>query len=120
MLLGLAVSAVWLCGDAGAAEYLPNRGDTLSVFRAQLLRHGWKPLATRKKDSEALFGDGRILYDAGFHEVEMCSGTGRNYCIFNYSRKGGCLQVVTVGEYKAGAYEPIFDNLMHECPSKTD
>ena len=47
---------------------------------------------------ENTFGDAGELFSSGFKEVESCSGTGLNYCFFNYVKNGRCLQLETQGE----------------------
>jgi len=86
------------------------KGKLLSQARQEILAEGWKPQETFGVDSEgkrfSQSADAGDLYQAGFIEVEACSGTGRNFCSFNYVRRGKCLSLSTEGEFKTGAYEP--------------
>ena len=96
------------------------KGEKLSRARKTLLAQGWKPRETFGVDADGArwsqFADAGEMYRAGIIEVESCSGTGMNYCSFNYSRKGKCLSVQTQGEFKAGAYEPSVIRTSNRCP----
>ncbi len=73
-----------------------------AVWRARMLRRGWKPRitndtyidGTKVKDS----GEARDMLDAGFVEVEDCSGTDYNFCDFNFKKGDYCLKIITIGE----------------------
>lgn len=49
---------------------------------------------------EKNWGDAKNMKLAGFEEIESCSGTGLNTCLFNFKKGGDCLQIATLGEYK--------------------
>lgn len=95
-------------------------GTALSVARAAVLKEGWQPLETYGTFPDGLRwnedGDAGALYKAGFKEVEACSGTGANYCSFNYVRGAKCLVLHTQGEFEAGQYEPVVIRRTHTCP----
>lgn len=67
-------------------------------------------------EPENQWGDAGALYKAGLIEVEMCSGTGKNFCFFNYESKGKCLRLTTQGEFSYGKYEPTVIERSQECP----
>ena len=96
----------------------------ISKARAQLIAQGWLPLETFGEDANgtrwSLQGDAGAMYEAGFKEVEACSGTGLNFCSFNYTRAGKCLSLHTQGEFKAGAYEPHVIKRTNICPASAD
>ncbi len=98
-----------------------TKGEKLSSAREKLLSQGWMPRETFgiSTDGErwSQFGDAGELYRAGIFEVEVCSGTGLNFCSFNYVRKGRCLSLHTQGEFKAGSYEPTVIRTEKRCPS---
>ena len=98
-----------------------RKGQPISKLRKLLGKHGWQPRVTYLKFGdegyEHNFSTAGILYKAGFHEVETCTGTGANPCIFNYLHKSGkCLRVFTTGEYSVGQYEPEVDDWSFACP----
>ena len=111
-LAGLSVSAF-------SADV--TKGEKLSHARKALLAKGWEPRETFGVDADGArwsqFADAGDLYRAGMVEVESCSGTGANYCTFNYRRKSECLSLQTEGEFKAGAYEPTVVRATAKCPS---
>ncbi len=56
------------------------------------------------------------MYNAGIIEVESCTGTGRNYCFYNYEKDGVCLRISTQGEYYPERdVEPILDAWKFAC-----
>jgi hypothetical protein len=67
-------------------------------------------------EPENQWGDAGVLFKAGFIEIEMCSGTGKNFCFFNYEYRGKCLRLLTQGEFSAGKYEPTVIKESAECP----
>jgi hypothetical protein len=91
------------------------------ILRDRLIGDGWKPLVTndtmadgtREKD----FGDTKILADAGFAEVEWCSGTGLNYCTFNFRKNDRCMKITTQGEYDVAHNSPVLYRTQNRtCP----
>ena len=92
----------------------------ITAYRAKMMAQGWKPRETFGIDADGVrwsqFGDAGEMYRAGLVEVESCSGTGSNFCIFNYSKGKKCLAVTTQGEFKKGAYEPIVIDIKRRCP----
>ncbi|GAA5179514.1 hypothetical protein GCM10025771_21730 [Niveibacterium umoris] len=108
-LLTTAVSA--------ADTALLHKGQALAAARAHLLAQGWQPRATRLSladgQAENRSGSAKTFYRAGYREVEVCSGTGANFCIFNYLRDGACMRVVTVGELPRDASVASWAD---ECP----
>lgn len=97
---------------------------SISKARAQLISQGWSPLETFGRDAHgtrwSLQGDAGVMYQAGFIEVEACSGTGLNICSFNYTRAGSCLSLQTQGEFKAGVYEPQVIKRTNTCPAQDE
>ncbi|WP_230181631.1 hypothetical protein [Aquabacterium sp. CECT 9606] len=93
----------------------------LSVARAELLAKGWKPVETFGVDADGRRwnqqGNAGEIYRAGIIEVEECSGTGQNFCSFNYGRKGKCLLLQSRGEFKTGEYEPLVFRRSSTCPT---
>lgn len=99
LIILLASPDLW----AAATEYPLRKGESFLEARAALLKAGWRPVRIDKRwadgTRENQFGDGRLFFDAGFIEVQECTGTGTNPCILNYQKDGMCLQLVTEGEY---------------------
>ena len=117
----LVPAALALNPASVSATALLKKGEPFSHARAKLLRDGWKPLETNLKMAdgtpERTFGDARDIFKAGYREIEMCTGTGLNYCFFFYTKHGGCLRLITQGEYLADYHaEPRVDSWSHQCP----
>jgi hypothetical protein len=97
-----------------------QNGWNLSHARAVLMRDGWEPVRTflRYRDGslQKQFGDSRIILQAGYPEMEYCSGTGLNYCFLNYRKHHVCVRMETQGEYHPEFHrEPIVVGWTHEC-----
>ncbi|MBL8345469.1 MAG: hypothetical protein JNN03_08505 [Rubrivivax sp.] len=97
-------------------------GKPLSGARSTLLADGWLPqetaLTTAKGVPERSRGEAGTLLEAGYPEVERCTGSSRNYCFFNYSRRGQCLRVRTLGVLRPPDSEPKVHGAGDACPSK--
>ncbi|MBI3678484.1 MAG: hypothetical protein HY243_17895 [Proteobacteria bacterium] len=66
---------------------------------------------------ERTFGNARAMFRAGYREIEMCQGTGLNYCFFFYRKHGRCLRLITQGEYLPEYHaEPKVDGWSYKCP----
>lgn len=117
------VALLLALAPAHAAEPRPPSAEVpLGEARKALLAQGWTPretfLALDDGTRESQWGDAGLLYRAGFVEVERCTGTGANYCTFNYRRGRSCLVLQTKGEFEPGRYEPAVVQRLHRCPSK--
>lgn len=84
--------------------------------RALVVASGWEPRAT---DVAGPFGPERERLSAGYflgngiEEIERCSGTGLDPCIFNYRRaRGACLRLYTEGERESATVSGV----TRECP----
>ncbi|MBV8660264.1 MAG: hypothetical protein JO142_20795 [Burkholderiales bacterium] len=105
------------------AEPLPVRvGQPLPQARKALLAAGWQPrpttLAFPDESLQKELTEPSLLIEAGFVEVEYCSGTGANYCFFNYIKKGQCLRLVTAGESSPPDHRwASVHHVLRECPS---
>jgi hypothetical protein len=97
-------------------------GKPISTVRTTLLADGWVPqetaLTRAKGAPERSWGEAGKLLEAGYPEVERCTGTSRNYCFFNYNRRGQCLRVRTLGVLRAPDTEPKVHGAGDACPSK--
>lgn len=99
------------------------KGQSITKVRQTLIKSGWTPRRTylmwgeNNDEPENKWGDAGALYKAGFVEVEMCSGTGKNFCFFNYQHGGKCLRLMTQGEFIPGKYAPLVIQESSECPS---
>ncbi|MGO1070120.1 hypothetical protein [Lysobacter sp. CA199] len=70
----------------------------LPQARERLLARGWKADPPKREPGSAEYLQGII--DAGYPEVEDCSGTGQGFCSFMYRNAAGDrLNLVTAGEY---------------------
>lgn len=124
---GLSTLVVAVCATVSVALAEPaainvalQRGMLLSRARAQLLMDGWKPVRTDEKmhdgTPERTFGSARTFVEAGYEEIETCTGTGLNFCLLNYEKNGRCLQITTQGELIPGLGEPRLWRWINECP----
>ena len=81
-----------------------------SLLRNRLIEQGWAPRITNQRFDEVIlekeFGDAENMLNAGFVEIEYCSGTSLNSCKFNFQRKMSCLTIITQGEF----------NVLHHSP----
>lgn len=106
----------------GAPHAIPSVNDMpISQARHALKLAGWEPRRTALDRGDGIdenqWGDARMLYQAGYVEVESCSGTGANYCFFNYRQARQCVRLLTVGEFKLGEYEPKVVSHSRQCPA---
>ncbi|MDE2474673.1 MAG: hypothetical protein KGO48_06475 [Alphaproteobacteria bacterium] len=99
LIILLASPNLW----AAPTEHPLRKGESFLDARAALLNAGWLPVRIDKRMADGTrenqFGDGRLFFNAGFIEVQECTGTGTNPCILNYQKDGMCLRLVTEGEY---------------------
>jgi len=70
-------------------------------MRASLIELGWVPQNPAAEDPISA-----EMQMKGFPETESCSGTGVNYCSYNYVRPEAKLRLITVGELR-GEDQPI-------------
>ena len=106
VLMAYALCAVPASAASPAASY--------SNVRRSLMRSGWRPVVRDSKSRSGaaeLVGDTRIMFDAGFREVESCSGIGPNYCTFIFKKGRTCRFVVTVGELDHARTSPIVQRI---------
>jgi hypothetical protein len=106
LLLSLAICSLSIISsqaDAGSKPYID--------LRNRLIHEGWKPSITNLTMADGTlerdWGDAKAMVTAGFVEVESCTGTGLNYCIFDFKKRGSCLSVTTKGEYDASRHSPV-------------
>lgn len=119
-----AVTVVWasvIVSSSFAGEYQLHAYDTISKVRAEVLKDGWTPVRIDSKlhngAVENQEPDALLLFQAGFFEVESCSGTDANVCFFNYQKNGQCLRLTTEGEYFPPKGEPGLVSWSHDCPN---
>lgn len=97
-------------------------GKPFSSVRSTLLAEGWAPietnLTTAKGVPERSRGDAAKFLEAGYPEIERCTGGSRNYCFLNYNRRGKCLRVRTIGVLDLPATDPKVHGAGDACPSK--
>ena len=125
MPLALALSAgLWLSADVQAAgkdmAWLVNKH--LSQVHGKLLADGWLPketnLTTANGAPERSSGEAGVLLEAGYPAIERCTGAPRNYCFFNYTRRGQCLRVRTLGVLRPPGTEPKVHGAGNSCASR--
>ena len=84
-----------------------KQGMSYSQARKALLDSGWQATSTRWQDISEYGRENDFYYKNGWHEVEVCSGTGLGYCLFNFhDADGNKIRVVTAGE----SNDPVVDN----------
>lgn len=124
LLLVAHVAALLVSGPAQAAgkEMSGLVGKPFSSVRAKLMDDGWTPvetnLTTAKGLPERSRGEAAKYLEAGFPEIERCTGGSRNYCFLNYSRRGNCLRIRTVGSLDLPTADPKVHGAGDACPSK--
>jgi hypothetical protein len=102
-LLGFIFVSIIANTSCAESEKIDLKKDQF-IFDARevLINGGWNPLETFEKTGTLLdkeTGSAGSILKAGAIEVGFCSGTGINYCQFNYQKSEQCLQVLTGGEY---------------------
>jgi hypothetical protein len=99
-------------------------GQPITKARQILIKSGWQPNQTDlmtgedNNEPENQRGNAGAMYRAGLIEVEMCNGTSKNFCFFNYRSKGKCLRLLTQGEFSLNQYEPMVIKQSSECPPR--
>lgn len=114
IVLSLVMPAVAYAGDVPI-----QKGWPIARARKALFAEGWKPVLSSQRLADGTltshWGDAGVMWDAGFHEVEDCS-EGLVYCMFNYSKAGHCLQLITQGELDDPRIEPRVTGWSEACP----
>jgi len=99
------------------ADSPPVVGLKIIQAQAEIVKSGWKPRETHlmigDDELEREHGNTAIFFQSGFREVEICTGTGVNPCIFNYVQGKSCLRVYTSGERPA---EAVVTATTSDCP----
>ena len=85
--------------------------EPIGKMREGLMTLGWKPLEF--KPTELI---SEHIQSFGFKEVESCSGTGQNYCSFEYQISAAKLRVITIGEM-GDSYQPMVVDYELLCQS---
>ncbi|MBL8323812.1 MAG: hypothetical protein JNJ89_02520 [Rubrivivax sp.] len=126
-VLGAAACLVVAASEAApspafAKEMAALIGKPFSATRAKLLAEGWAPVETNltnsRGESERSRGEAARFLEAGFPEIERCTGGAKNYCFFNYKRRGQCLRVRTLGVLELPASDPRVHGAGDACPSR--
>lgn len=121
-LLAVAFAGPALLPAAAAKDMNHLVGKPLAATRSALLAEGWQPqetdLITAAGEPERARGEAGKLLEAGYPEIERCTGGQRNYCFLNYNRRGKCLRVRTLGVLRAPDTEPKVHGAGDACPSK--
>jgi hypothetical protein len=119
MILISFLLLVTVAKAAPSFEVPIQKGWLFSRARAALLVHGWKPKSTHFTLADGTptsrAGPAGEMWDAGYQEVEDCS-EGLVYCLFNYSRQGQCLLLITQGEFVPGR-SPKVVRWLSQCPN---
>lgn len=88
-----------------------TKGEAFFSAREKIIKSGWKPIKTYSKfedgELENEFGEAFTYKQKNYLEIESCSGTGEQYCIFNYQKNNACLKIVTQGLYDPETNSPI-------------
>ena len=118
-ILALTLPTIVCAASLQPVDLAAIQGMPLPEARKLLLSHGWEPRDTGARSADGKlkreFGDAGVLFRLGYAEVEMCSGTGRNICVFNYTRQVDCLQLQTVGEWHSPQGVPKVHALKLGC-----
>ncbi|MBL8340962.1 MAG: hypothetical protein JNL30_05780 [Rubrivivax sp.] len=126
--ISLAVLGAAACLVGPAAVAAPGKemtaliGKPFSATRAKLVAEGWTPVETHltnsRGEAERSRGEATKFLEAGFAEIERCTGGAKNYCFLNYKRGGKCLRVRTLGALELPASDPKVHGAGDACPSK--
>jgi hypothetical protein len=124
VLLLLAVTTL----VAAAARAAPSKelsaliGKPFSSIRAKLLEQGWAPVETNLRAiggvPERARGEAAKFLEAGFTEIERCTGGAKNYCFLNYARRGKCLRIRTLGVLALPDTDPKVHGAGDACPAR--
>lgn len=87
------------CGDKVQVPQL--WGQPIGKMREAILAAGWLPETPTAADPISSDMQAR-----GFPETESCSGTGANYCSYDYANTQAKLRLISVGEL-GDSYQPI-------------
>lgn len=81
----------------------------IGQMRSALTMHGWAPTTPKAADPIAA-----EMQAQGFPETESCSGTGYNYCSFEYANDDDLLRVITIGELSQD-HQPVVTDYEVTC-----
>ena len=99
-----ALALIFTLSSFGQKKYEEITGKPYQEGRDFIIKKGWSPIVIDSTEAHqpggvALYGNGKVLWNMGFHEVESCSGTGVGYCQFSFENENGeTLFVTTTGE----------------------
>jgi hypothetical protein len=120
--MAAALLSAPLPAQAAGKEMTALIGKPFSATREKLLAEGWAPvetnLTTARGEAERGRGQAAKFLEAGFPEIERCTGGAKNYCFLNYNRRGHCLRVRTLGVLDLPASDPKVHGAGDACPSK--
>ncbi|WP_047238337.1 hypothetical protein [Chromobacterium subtsugae] len=80
---------------ANAETTFLKKDQSFKSARTSILKHGWKPV--KNPDPSTLFGVDKMLYRAGYKEVNACA-MDIAQCALLYKRSGQCLSLFIHGE----------------------
>jgi hypothetical protein len=117
-----AITLLGMPAHAAGKEMTALIGKPFAATREKLIEQGWEPvetnLTTSKGVPERSRGEAAKFLDAGFNEIERCTGGHKSYCFLNYKRRGACLRVRTLGSLELPAKDPKIHGAGDSCPSK--
>lgn len=98
-----------LAGCGGAVEVPQLWLAPIGTLRDSLIALGWTPMSPSAQDPVSA-----EMQAQGFPETESCSGTGANYCSYDYVRPEARLRVISLGELGPG-YQPSVADYELNC-----
>jgi len=102
-----------LPGCGGTVEIPQLWLDPIGKVRESLIALGWTPMTPQAQDP--ISAD---MQAQGFPETESCSGTGENYCSYEYAQAGTKLRIISIGELGPD-YQPSFTDFELTCQKAT-
>jgi len=91
----IAILLIALSTISSADEIKLKKGMNFLKVRKALLSKGWKPVQNPELDPS---GVEKLLIERKIIELETCTITGVQYCVFNYKKNNKCLSFLTVNE----------------------
>ncbi|MCW5636327.1 MAG: hypothetical protein KIT17_23525 [Rubrivivax sp.] len=124
----LAIVLLFTMLVAAPARAAPSKelaaliGKPFSAIRGKLIEQGWTPVETNLRAiggvPERARGEAAKFLEAGFTEIERCTGGAKNYCFLNYSRRGKCLRIRTLGVLALPDTDPKVHGAGDACPAR--
>ena len=91
----LLIPLILISTLANAEANFLKKDQSFKSARIAILKQGWRPV--KNSDPSTLFGVDKMLYRAGYKEVNACA-MDIAQCILLYKKRGQCLSLFVHGE----------------------